>query len=111
MRSSSERPLPSPLKTSGWFGTIRSSTATVPVARAIWMVVSSAPPGGSGRLRPPEMKRKAVLEAGFSGLTTLTQCCQTGWSTSFSVRQVWDLRSTMYCVTPSPWTSFATLKE
>ena len=34
---------------------------------------------------------------GFAGLTIVSQCCQTGRSTSFSVRQVCDFRSTMYC--------------
>src|SRR5688572_3383003 len=101
MRSSSERPLPSPLKTSGWFGTVLSSTATVPVSLATFATRASGPFGASGLFLPPPMKRNAVEDRTWAGFSTTSQCSHSGRSTSSFVLQDWEVRDTMNRFPPS----------
>src|SRR5688500_11703412 len=57
------------------------------------------------------MKRNATFDAGFSGLTIVSQCCHTVRLTSFSVRHVCDFKSTMYCVSPFAVTLLTIFQE
>ena len=89
MKSSSVRGLRagSSLKTTGWFGTIRSSATTVPVSRAASTSHFAGAAGGFRSFRPPLMKRNPMSLVTFSGVTTTSQCFHTGCSTSASVSQ------------------------
>src|SRR5262245_45357375 len=107
-KSSSDRGLPSSLRTSGWFGTIFSSATTEFVALAMVMLCGLAAAGAGLPLRPPPMLRNAAGCLTSSGLTTTSQCCQTARSTSGTLRHDCDFRSTTKVVTPSPGMVFTT---
>src|SRR5437667_12155902 len=72
------------------------------------MLCGLAPAGAGLPFRPPPMERNAVECLTASGLTTTSQCCQTARSTSGTLRQDCDLRSTTKVVTPSPGIVFTT---
>ena len=70
--------------------------AAIAAALAAPAAVPAAPekPAGAGLLLfPPPINSSAVLPAGLSGTTIVSQCFQTGRSTSFSERQVCDVIS------------------
>ena len=95
MKSSSFRRCPSLWNTSGWLGTIFNSQMMPWVALAVMAMSGSSLAGGASRFEPPVMNRYGIVEIGLSGLTIVSQCCHTGRSTSFVVRQVCDFKSTM----------------
>src|SRR5438477_4103995 len=101
---SSVRPWVSPANTRGWFGTIFSSLTTDLVASAIFSMLPSADLGDLPSLAPPEIKRKDCELVTLSGFTMITQCFQSGRSTSLVVSQAWEVISRMKVVSPSPGT-------
>jgi hypothetical protein len=111
MKSSSTRGLRagSSVKTTGWFGTIRSSATIVPVLRAASTSHFDGVAGGLRSFRPPPMKRNPMSLLTFSGMTTTSQCFHSGCSTSFSVSQRCDVRSISVAVTPSAGSVFDTV--
>ena len=83
MISSSERSRPPSLaKTSGWFGTIRSSATTDRVVIAMSRSPASVLSGALRFESPPPTRRRAVGWATVSGLMIVSQWRHSGLSTS-----------------------------
>src|SRR3954447_20845502 len=77
---------------------MRNSATILPVASAIWAMAALAVSGILLRLLPPVTIRKTLFVFRTFGLTTMSQCSQTGRSTSFSVRHACDVSLIMVVV-------------
>ncbi len=104
MMPSSFRSRVSPAKRSGSLGTSCSSATTECVTSAFSVYVAAADCGALRPTDPPVMNRNPVFVATRSGFTIVSQCLHTVRLTSAGVRQVCEVRSTMYVVKPSPFT-------